>query len=313
MSNQSKTLELKLSPDLFRPLPQSEKHSEQIARPSITYWSDAWRRFKENKIALIAMIILAILVLMAIFVPIVSPYNFKEIVNAKNMAPSAQHWFGTDDLGRDLFTRVFQGMRVSLIIGLLGAIISMVIGTIYGAISAYAGGKVDTIMMRAIEILGSVPYLLVVILIQLFFNKRSIPILILALTITGWLGMARIVRGQLLSLKNQDFVLAAQTLGVSSGRIITSHLIPNTMNVIIVALTFDIPGYIFAEAFLSFIGIGLSSPDTSLGALAAAGQVKFLFYPYQLIFPSIAIALIMLVFTLMGDGLRDALDPRLRQ
>lgn len=313
MSNQSKTLELKLSPDLFRPLPQSEKHSEQIARPSITYWSDAWRRFKENKIALIAMIILAILVLMAIFVPIVSPYNFKEIVNAKNMAPSAQHWFGTDDLGRDLFTRVFQGMRVSLIIGLLGAIISMVIGTIYGAISAYAGGKVDTIMMRAIEILGSVPYLLVVILIQLFFNKRSIPILILALTITGWLGMARIVRGQLLSLKNQDFVLAAETLGVSSGRIITSHLIPNTMNVIIVALTFDIPGYIFAEAFLSFIGIGLSSPDTSLGALAAAGQVKFLFYPYQLIFPSIAIALIMLVFTLMGDGLRDALDPRLRQ
>ena len=313
MSNQSKTLELKLSPDLFRPLPQSEKHSEQIARPSITYWSDAWRRFKENKIALIAMIILAILVLMAIFVPIVSPYNFKEIVNAKNMAPSAQHWFGTDDLGRDVFTRVFQGMRVSLIIGLLGAIISMVIGTIYGAISAYAGGKVDTIMMRAIEILGSVPYLLVVILIQLFFNKRSIPILILALTITGWLGMARIVRGQLLSLKNQDFVLAAQTLGVSSGRIITSHLIPNTMNVIIVALTFDIPGYIFAEAFLSFIGIGLSSPDTSLGALAAAGQVKFLFYPYQLIFPSIAIALIMLVFTLMGDGLRDALDPRLRQ
>lgn len=307
------TTDIELDPKLFNLLPQSEKEAETIARPTITYWSDAWRRFKQNKVALVALTMLVILVLLAVFIPIISPYDFKEIVAEKNQGPSTAHWFGTDALGRDLFTRVCQGMRVSLIIGLLGALISMAIGTVYGAISAYAGGRVDMIMMRAIEILGSVPYLLVVILIQLFFNKRSIPILILALTITGWLGMARIVRGQLLSLKNQDFVLAAETLGVSSKNVIAKHLIPNTMNVIIVALTFDIPGYIFAEAFLSFIGIGLASPDTSLGALAAEGQTKFLFYPYQLIFPSIAIAFIMLIFTLMGDGLRDSLDPRLRQ
>lgn len=298
----------------FRKLEQSEKHAEQIARPKVTYWSDAWRRFKENKIATVALVLLVILVLMAIFVPPLSkyPYHWGD-GSIRNQTPSGEHWFGTDTLGRDLFTRVCQGMRVSLAIGLLGAVISMIIGSLYGAIAAYAGGVVDNIMMRIVEILGSVPYLLVVILIQIYFKDRTIWTLLLALTVTGWLGMARIVRGQLLSLKNQDFVLAAETLGVPASRIIMTHLIPNTLNVIIVALTFDIPGYIFSEAFLSFIGIGIGSPDTSLGALASAGQQQFLFYPYQLIFPSIAIALIMLVFTLMGDGLRDALDPRLRQ
>ena len=222
------------------------------------------------------------------------------------------HWFGTDNLGRDVFSRVWAGGRVSIIIGIIGALIDTVVGSIYGGISGFYGGFVDDIMMRIVEILASIPYLVVVILVSLILSKGIIAIII-AMTITGWVGMARLVRGQLLQIKEQEYVLAAAALGANPSRIIAKHLLPNTIGIMIVAITFDIPAFIFGEAFLSYLGQGIQSPNTSWGALAAGAQPNLMFYPYQLFFPSLFISLTMLSFTLLGDGLRDALDPRLRQ
>lgn len=287
---------------------------DMIARPKISYWADAWRRFKENKIALVALIILILMVVMVIIGPGISGYNFEQMNTAElNQLPSASHWFGTDDLGRDLFARVFQGGRVSLTIGIVAAVVASVVGSIYGGIASYFGGIVDDIMMRIVEVLLSIPYLLTVILISVVTDSKSIGTMMLALVLTGWCGIARLVRGQMLQLKSQEYVLAANALGVSPLKIIMRHMIPNTLGMIIVAITFDIPGYIFSEAFLSYVGLGVQPPDTSWGALASAAQQNFMFYPYQLFFPSLMIALTMLGFTLLGDGLRDALDPKLRK
>lgn len=288
--------------------------AERITRPRVGYVQDAWRRFKENKTAIIALVILCILLFMVIFGPAISGYAFEEVdKTAINQAPSLKHWFGTDKLGRDVFARVWQGGRVSMIIGLVGALVSCFIGCIYGGISAYFGGMVDNIMMRIVEVIISVPYLIVVILMSVILGNASLFTLILAMTLTGWCGTARLVRGQMLQIKSQEYVLAAQGLGVSPRKIIWRHMLPNTFNVIIVSITFDIPGYIFSEAFLSFIGLGIQPPNTSWGALANAAQAQFMFYPYQLFFPAVMIALTMLSFTLLGDGLRDALDPKLRK
>ena len=285
-----------------------------IARPKVIYWADAWRRFRENKIALVALIILVILVIMVIIGPGISGYNFEQMnTDEINQLPSAEHWFGTDDLGRDLFARVFQGGRVSLTIGIVGAVVASVVGSIYGGIASYFGGIVDDIMMRIVEVLLSIPYLLTVILISVVTDSKSIGTMMLALVLTGWCGIARLVRGQMLQLKSQEYILAANALGVSPIKTIMRHMIPNTLGMIIVAITFDIPGYIFSEAFLSYVGLGVQPPDTSWGALASAAQQNFMFYPYQLFFPSLMIALTMLGFTLLGDGLRDALDPKLRK
>ena len=303
-----------ISKDKFKIIGVDESEMELIGRPPINYWSDAWRRYKENKIALVALILLVILVIMVIIGPSLSGYAFEEIDPAhKNALPSSEHWFGTDELGRDIFARVWIAGRVSLSIGLFGAFISSFVGTIYGGISAYFGGMVDTIMMRIVEILMSIPYLIIVILIMVITDSKSLFTLMVALTITGWCNISRIVRGQILQLKSQEFVMAAEALGVRPFKIILRHLIPNTLGVIIVAITFDIPGYIFSEAFLSYIGLGIQPPNTSWGALASAAQQKFMFYPYQLFFPAALIAITMLCFTLIGDGLRDALDPRLRK
>lgn len=297
----------------FERIPENEAESEFIARPVVTYWSDAWRRFKSNKIALFALVVLVILTIMVIIGPMISKYSFNEIVGDPNIAPNSQFWFGTDDLGRDIFTRLWRGGRISIALGIVGALISTIVGSIYGAISAYAGGKVDTIMMRIVEILYSIPYLLIVIILRLALDSNGIGTLILAMTITGWCGLARLVRGQILSLKEKDYIKAAQVLGVSNKDIVLKHLIPNTLNVILVSISFDIPGYIFSEAFLSYLGLGVQSPETSWGAMASAAQQFFQFYPYQLFFPAIMIGLTMLSFTLLGDGLRDALDPNLRK
>ena len=284
-----------------------------IARPKIGYWADAWRRLKENKIALVALIVLLLLIVMVCIGPAISGYNFEQMdTSAINQKPSAEHWFGTDSLGRDLFARVWQGGRVSIMIGVVGAVVASVIGCIYGGIASYFGGIVDDIMMRIVEVLLSIPYLIIVILISVVTDSKSIGTMMLALTLTGWCGIARLVRGQMLQLKSQEYVLAANALGVSPFKIIMRHMIPNTIGIIIVAITFDIPGYIFSEAFLSYIGLGIQPPDTSWGALASAAQQNFMFYPYQLFFPSLMIALTMLSFTLLGDGLRDALDPKLQ-
>ncbi len=288
--------------------------AERIARPRISYLQDVWRRFKQNRLALLALIILLVLAFLVIFGPVLSGYEFEAVDRtARNQFPSLTHWFGTDRLGRDLFARVCQGGRISLIIGLVGALISSTVGCLYGGISAYFGGVVDDVMMRVVEIIISVPYLIVVILLSVVLQSQGVFTLILAMTLTGWCSIARLVRGQVLQIKSQEYVLAAQALGVRPWKIILRHLIPNTLSVVLVSITFDIPGYIFSEAFLSYVGLGVQPPNTSWGALAAMAQTSFTFYPYQMFFPALMIALTMLSFTLLGDGLRDALDPRLRK
>ncbi|HPT62000.1 MAG TPA: ABC transporter permease [Bacillota bacterium] len=307
-------MERGLSEELFEIIGPEFEDRERILRPTTSYVADAWRRLKENKIAMLALILLSVIVFMVIFGPAISGYDYQEIdPENRNVGPNAEHWFGTDKLGRDLFARTWQGGRVSMIIGITGAFVSSFVGCIYGGISGYLGGRTDDIMMRIVEILMSVPYLIVVILLSVVLQSQSLFTLILAMTLTGWCNIARIVRGQVLQVKSQEYILAAEALGVRPWGIITKHIIPNVFSVVIVAITFDVPGYIFAEAFLSFIGLGVQPPGTSWGALASSAQGIFLFYPYQLFFPALMIALSMLCFTLLGDGLRDALDPRLRQ
>ncbi|MBU3129636.1 ABC transporter permease [Clostridium tagluense] len=302
-----------LSKEKFIIIGCEKANAEQILRPSITYWQDAWRRLKQNKVATLSLIILILITLMTIFGQYINGFSF-EVTNNDlvNVGPSGTHWFGTDNLGRDVFSRVWAGGRVSIIIGIVGALIDTIVGSIYGGIAGFYGGFIDDIMMRIVEILGSIPYLVVVILVSLILSK-GIMAIIIAMTITGWVGMARLVRGQLLQIKEQEYVLAAAALGANPSRIIAKHLLPNTLGIVIVAITFDVPSFIFGEAFLSFLGQGIQSPNTSWGALAAAAQGNLMFYPYQLFFPSLFISLTMLSFTLLGDGLRDALDPRLRQ
>lgn len=305
--------QLELTEDDFEKVDNDDSSKEKILRPSITYWEDVWRRLKKNKVAILAMIILATIFLMCIIGPHLTPYEYNiGDVSNKNQLPSKEHWFGTDKLGRDVFTRVWIGGRVSIIVGLIGAFIDVCVGLLYGGIAGYFGGKVDNIMMRILEILVSVPYLVLVVLVSMIFGK-GIRSLIIAMTLTGWCYMARLVRGQILQIKSQDYILAAKALGTSPFKIITKHLIPNTLGVIIVAITFDIPSFIFGEAFLSYIGLGVQSPMTSWGALASDAQQNMAFYPYQLFFPALMISLTMLSFQLLGDGLRDALDPKLRQ
>lgn len=302
-----------LSKEKFEIIGCENANADEILRPSMTYWQDAWRRLKQNKVATASLIILILISLMTIVGQYINGFEFQltnnSLINAK---PNGTHWFGTDNLGRDIFSRVWAGGRVSIIIGIIGAFIDTVVGSIYGGIAGFFGGIVDDIMMRIVEILGSIPYLIVVILVSLIF-KKGILAIIIAMTITGWVGMARLVRGQLLQIKEQEYVLAAAALGANPSRIIAKHLLPNTLGIMIVAITFDIPGFIFGEAFLSYLGQGIQSPNTSWGALASAAQPNLMFYPTQLFFPSLFISLTMLSFTLLGDGLRDALDPRLRQ
>lgn len=288
--------------------------AEGILRPSMTYWQDAWRRLKKNKVAIVSLILLGLMCIMVIIGPFIARFEYNigdsAVINQK---PSGVHWFGTDSLGRDLFARIWVGGRISIAIGIIGAIVDTVVGVTYGGIAGFKGGLVDDIMMRIIEILGSIPYLVLVILMRVILNKGGILPLIIAMTITGWVGMARLVRGQILQIKEQEYVLAAKALGANTSRIIAKHLVPNTLGVMIVAITMDIPSFIFGEAFLSYLGLGIQSPMTSWGALASSGQQQMMFFPYQLMFPAIAISIVMLSFQLFGDGLRDALDPKLRQ
>lgn len=306
--------DLKLTPEMFKRIPKNDEEAELIARPSISFWQDAWRRLKENKVAMLALILLGLLVFLILFGPYFNGYSPTKISSkTKDILPNAQYWFGTDGSGRDIFTRVFYAGRTSLFIGLSGALISTIVGLLYGAVSGYLGGAVDIVMMRILEILASLPYLLVVIILQIRLNSRSLSTLLLALTITGWTGTARIVRAEVLRIKAQEFVLAAKTLGVSNWKIITKHLIPNAMPILIVGITFDVPGFIFSEAFLSYLGIGLKPPATSWGIMCSEATTTFMYLPHQMFFPSLMIAITMLCFTLLGDGLRDALDPKLRK
>lgn len=302
-----------LRQEQFKHIGINEERSQAIIRPSMTYWQDAWRRLKKNPIAMISLFLIIIFGIMSFAGPFMTPFNYYENnLMEGNLKPNATHWFGTDSLGRDLWERVWAGAKISLFIGVVTALINGIVGTLIGGASGFFGGKLDMFIMRAIDILIALPPLIFTILIMIYLGSGLVPI-ILALAITGWLGLARLVRGQVLALKEQEFVLAARTLGASSSRLILRHLIPNTLGVIIVALTFAIPNAIFAEAFLSFIGLGIQAPQTSWGQLSQLGIQAMQSYPYQLIIPAVFISLTMLSLQLLGDGLRDALDPRMRK
>lgn len=297
----------------FKVIGDSLQEANAIVRPNITYWQDAWRRLKKNKVAIISLVVLIIVIAASIIAPILSKYGFND-QNYKMIekVPSAQHWFGTDKLGRDLWTRVWKGGRVSLIIGFAGTAIELIIGCIYGGVCGYFGGRTDMIMMRIIEVLASVPYLLVVILLLLVLPP-GVMTLILALCITGWVGIARLIRGQVMQLKQSEYILAAQALGANPTRLIAKHLLPNTIGIIIVYMSMDIPAFIFDEAFLSFLGLGVQSPNTSWGVLVFEGQGSLSLHPHEFLIPAAIICVTFLAFNLLGDGLRDALDPKLRQ
>ena len=308
--------QIELEKDLFTPLSEDEKKVNAIVRPSIGYWKDAWIRLKKDKISLISLGLVILIVIGAITVPMLSKYNYAtNDLMSTNMKPSAEHWFGTDQLGRDIFVRVFFGARYSLIIAVVAALINLVIGVLYGGIAGFFGGKVDNILMRIVDIIYSIPLTIYVIILMTILNKpgsggSGLWTIILALSISYWIGMARIVRGDVLQLKQQEFVLAAKALGASNTRILIRHLIPNCIGSIMVTMTLLIPEAVFTEAFLSFIGLGLVPPKASLGTLANEAMQAIYTSPYQLVFPAAMICLIILGFNLFGDGLNQALDPK---
>jgi len=304
---------LEITSSKFKHIGINSETNQTIVRPSITYWQDAWRRLRSNKAAIFSLILIAIFTLFAFVGPTMTEYDYKtNDYLSINQFPSSEHWFGTDELGRDLWERVWEGAKVSLFIGLMAALVQTTLGIIFGGIAGLFGGKVDMIIMRIVDILIAIPYMIVVIMIMVIMGSGIVPIII-ALTITGWVDMARLVRGQILQLKNQEFILAARTLGASSGRLLFKHLLPNSLGVIIINLTMSIPRAIFSEAFLSFIGIGIKPPMTSWGQLANIGARAMRIAPYQLLIPGIFISLTMLALNILGDGLRDCLDPRLRK
>ncbi len=288
--------------------------AETVARPSLSYWQDAWRRLVKNKLAMAGLLFLILLTLFAIFGPILSPYEVnKQDLPNQYQPPSSDHWFGTDNAGRDVFTRTWYGARISLFVGLMAALIDLSIGIIYGGLSGYKGGRTDNIMMRIIEVLYGLPYLLVVILLLVVLGP-SLTTIIIALTVTGWVGMARIVRGQVLQIKNYEFVLASKSFGTKTPRIIRKNLLPNTMGPIIVQMTLTVPSAIFAEAFLSFLGLGIQAPYASWGVMANDSLGAILSGNWwTLFFPAFFISFTMFAFNVLGDGLQDALDPKLRK
>lgn len=298
--------------ELFAPLSDDEKDSEFVAVESKTYLQDAWGRFKKNKLALMGLIFILVMVVCAIIVPIISPYTYdgQDLLN-RNAGCSLNHPFGTDKFGRDILVRVMYGARISLSIGFAAAALNLVIGVVYGGICGYIGGKLDMILMRIVDILYSVPTLLYVILIMLVFGSNMFSVL-LAICISSWVGMARQVRAQVLSLKQQEFSLAAFVIGASKPRILFKHLIINCMGPIIVNTTMMVPSAIFTEAFLAFVGIGISIPMASWGTMANEARAQMMLYPMQMVWPVAAICLTMLSLHFIGDGLSDALDPKKR-
>lgn len=304
--------------ELFAPLSSEEKKAEIVVRPSIGYWANAWRRLKSNKVALFSLIMIVLVVLMAIFAPIILEKTsgltyYGTDKHSTNLTPSMKHWFGTDNLGRDLFVRVMYGARYSLIIAFAASALNLIIGVLYGGIAGFVGGTVDNIMMRIVDVLYSIPTTIYVVILMAVLKTEGstgLGAIIVAMAISSWVGMARIVRGDILQLKQQEFVLAAKTLGASKTRILLRHLIPNCLGSILVTMTLFVPTAIFTEAFLSFIGLGLNAPLASLGTLANDAKDLLTTAPYQLLFPAAMICVIILAFNLFGDGLTEALDPK---
>jgi oligopeptide transport system permease protein len=332
----------------FLPADREEKQSLVVMRKSVSFWRDGLRRFKRNKIAMVSLAVIIFVMIFAFIMPEFYPYSYEQqIRGSENLAPmqySAEemalmeqgqsvfpHFLGTDSLGRDTMVRLMMGSRISLLVGIVASVLVLLIGSVYGAVTGYFGGKVDMIMMRLVDIIYTVPDILIIILLMVTLKY---PLQDLADTVPGfgwintigvglicvfivfallyWVGMARIVRSQILTLKEQEFVTAAKALGASHGRIIRKHLLTNCMGTLIVTTTLQIPASIFTESFLSFIGIGVAAPMPSLGSMASQAIGGITSYPYRLLAPAIMISLIILSFNLIGDGLRDAFDPKLK-
>jgi oligopeptide transport system permease protein len=277
---------------------------------------DAWQRLKKNRMAMLGLYIALGLALLCVLGPLLMQALWGYDYEAQDLAygarpPSLQHWFGTDYFGRDLFTRVLYGGQISLCVGVLAAVVAASIGTLYGAVSGYLGGRIDGFMMRVVDVIYALPYMFVVIVLVTIFGK-SLPLLFISLGLVGWLMTARIVRGQVLSLKQREFVHAARNVGVRGPTILIRHLIPNTLGPIIVYFTLTVPSMILQEAFLSFLGLGVQAPRPSLGALINDGAQHMAVFWWELVFPAGTMALLLFSLNFVGDGVRDALDPQLR-
>ena len=341
----------KFSKEQFVKATEEEKRQQDVMSKSTTFFKDGMRKLFKNPLAVMSIIVLAAIILVIIVAPMIVPYKYDEILSvngrrdkgAKNLAPMTYsemeqkyideggsrfpHLFGTDDQCRDYFIRVIYGTRISLVIGVFASIIVLIIGMIYGSISGYVGGRTDLIMMRIVDIIYSLPDMLIIILLAVVLNERlSFPAgsllaklgtnmisLFIVFGLLYWVGLARLIRGQILSIKENEYVLAARTIGAKPGRIIKKHILPNCLSVIIISTALQVPSAIFTESFLSFVGIGVKAPMPSLGSLANSARGGLQSYPYKLVFPALMICLIVLSLNLLGDGLRDAFDPKLKR
>lgn len=307
---ENNVMDIELTPEMFEKLDDSKKNSEKISYESKTYLADAWNRFKSNKLALVGLCFLAIMAIACILVPMFSQYTYDGQDMANTFAkPSAEHFLGTDRFGRDVLVRIMYGGRISLAVGFSAASISLLIGVTYGAIAGYFGGKIDMVMMRIVDALYSIPDMLYLIMITVVLGSNFQSIII-GICISSWMGMARQVRAQVMTLKEQEFSLAAFVLGASKPRILLKHLIINSMGPIIVSFSMLVPSSIFYEATLGFLGIGLSAPQASWGTLANDARAMISSQPLQVVWPVLAICLTMLALNFIGDGLGDALDPK---
>jgi oligopeptide transport system permease protein len=283
-------------------------------------WKDAWKRLRKNKLAVMGLAVVCLILIATLVGPMIlkalTGYTYETIPSqrelVKAMPPSWQHPMGTDPQGRDILARVLIGGRISLMVGIVSTAVSLVIGVTYGAFAGYIGGRIDNLMMRIVDILFAIPYMMLVIVLLALFEK-SLFLLFAALGAVSWLTMARIVRGQVLSLKNQEFVEAARSIGVSTWKIIFRHLVPNTLGPVIIYATLTVPSVMLQEAFLSYLGLGVQAPLSSWGTLAAEGAQNMAIFPWMIIFPGVTMALTLFSMNFLGDGLRDALDPQMRK
>ena len=296
--------------EYFDPLPQEDRDAQFVAMESKSFARNVWESFSRNRLALVGLILLALLVCAAIFGPMLSPYPYDGMdAMSRNQPSSAAHWFGTDQMGRDIFTRVLYGARVSLLVGFASTALNLLIGVLYGSIAGYVGGRVDMVMMRIVDVIYAVPAMIYMILLMLIFGSNIYSVM-LGICVNGWINMARIVRSQVMSLKEQEFSVAAFVIGASRKRILFRHLLLNSLGPIIVTVTLMIPQAIFTEAFLSFIGIGISAPMASLGTLAQDAKMLMNVYPMQMVWPVLVICIVIFSLNFIGEGLETALNPR---
>ena len=356
MSDQMETpkkrpLSLQLDLSKFEKASEEDKRQQEVMSESVTFFKDGMRRLRKNPLAMASIIVLLLVIITIIVAPLIVPYGYSEILSvngkrdkgAKNMAPFEYskmeqqfiedggyrfpHIFGTDEQCRDYFIRVVYGARVSLVVGFFASIIVLIVGMLIGSISGYVGGKVDLIIMRIVDIIYSLPDMLMVILLSVVLKEvlnfksgtllaklgTNMVSLFIVFGLLYWVGMCRLIRGQILSIRENDYILAAKATGAKTGRIIRKHILPNCLSVIIISTALQIPSAIFTESYLSFIGLGVSAPMPSLGSLANNARAGMQSYPYKLVFPALAICLIVLSLNLLGDGLRDAFDPKLKR